>query len=123
MENVGAGGDVRFADYDRIGGLFGAQRDWVAAPGHSYRLAIDGRSAVLAHDSIRSFVETYRAADLAGIEYRGNLPIGLLVEPEADRSPILPGLEAMQIAVSDLGEGNAHLPALEGHFGRGGQSR
>src|SRR6185369_17726189 len=60
----------------------------------------------------------HRSANLAGIEDGGNLAVGFLVEPEANRGPIFLGLETMEIAVGDLGEGNADLSTLESYFGR-----
>ena len=80
---------------------------------------IDRRGAVLANHAVRPLVETDRAANLAGVEDRGDLAVRLLVQPEANLDAIFPGLEAMQIAIGNLGQRNAHLSILESHFGRG----
>ena len=77
LEHARAGRDVRLVNDDRIGGgLFRFERHRIASSGHAYGLPIDRRGAVLADDAIRSFVETDRAADLAGVEYRGHFAVG-----------------------------------------------
>src|SRR5450755_3762598 len=118
---MGAGRDVGLSNDDRFGGLFSVQRNRIAATRRAYGLSVDRRGAVLAHHAIWSLVETHRSANLAGVEYSCNFAIGFLVEPEANLGPMLFGLEAMKLAIRDLGQRNVDLSILESHFRRRGQ--
>src|ERR1700733_6033829 len=102
LEVVASGRDVGFGNNDRIVGDLRPQRDWVAPSGHSDRLRINGRSAVLADHTVRTLVEAKRAADFAGIEQRGDFAIGLLIKPEAHFNTTLVCLVAMQLTVVDV---------------------
>src|SRR5712692_951459 len=114
-----ARGDVRLPDYDGGGGLFSVQRNGIASAGRAHRLPVDGGGAVLANHSVLSLVEADWAANLAGIKYGSNFAVRFLVQPEANGRAILFGFEAVQIAVGNLGQGNAELAVGEGHFGCG----
>ena len=113
LKNVDAGGDVGFANDYRVTGLLGMERNGIASPGHADRLSIDRRGAVFANHSVRSLVEPNRTANLAGIKHGRNFAVRLLVQPEANRNAILFGLEAVKVAIGDLGQGNAELAVAE----------
>src|SRR5437879_10613335 len=121
-EHAASARDVGLLNDDGVGGLHGLQRHRVAATGRADGLRIYRSSAILADHPVAFLIEAYRAADVAGVEYRGDLAVGLLIEPEADWRSILLGLIAVQIAVGDLRERDFDLPVCETNFCRGRQS-
>ena len=60
------------------------QRNRIASSRLSHGLRVDRCRAVFADDLIPTFVETYRAADLAGNKNRRYLAIRLLEQKDAD---------------------------------------
>src|SRR5262245_43374675 len=102
LEVMRSAGDVCFTDDHRIGGHLGLQRNWIASTWHADRLRVDWRGAILAHHTARTLVEANRSTDLAGVKQRGDLAIGLLIEPEADFSAVFLRRKPVQIAVRDL---------------------
>src|ERR1700757_3213720 len=110
LEVAASGRYVRLRNDDCIRGDRCFQGNRIASTSHAYRLSINGRSTILADHAIGSFEESHRAADLAGIENRGNLAIWLLIEPEADFDLTFLRGEPMQISVRHLGERNACFP-------------
>ena len=95
--------DVGFPNDDGIGGLFRACSGiGLQPPVMPTDCALIGRGAVLADHAIGSLVEAHGAANLAGVEDRGDFAVRLLVEPEANLGPIFLGFKAMEIAVGNL---------------------
>src|SRR5437879_12810479 len=115
-EHAASARDVGVLNDDGVGGLRGFQRHWVAATCRADGLRIDRSSAVLADHTVAFFIEAYRAADFAGVEYRGDLAVGFLIEPEADWRSILLRLVTVQIAVDDLRERQLDLPVGQTTF-------
>ena len=88
---------------------FGVKRNRIASPGHPHGLCVDRSGAVLANHAVRSLVEPNRAANLAGIKHSRNFAVRFLIKPEANRAPILLGLETVQVAIGNLGQRNTEL--------------
>ena len=114
LEDVGAGGDVGLANDDRVT-QSARLRSGIGLhpPVMPDGLSVNRRGAVLANHAVRSLVEPDRAANLAGVKHRRNFAVGLLVQPEANRDAILPGLEAVKVAIGDLGQRNTDLAVAE----------
>src|SRR5277367_3638179 len=97
-----AGGNIGLGNYNRICCNLRLQRHRIAAARHSHRLRINWSGTVLADHSMRTFVESDAATDLAGVEQRSNFAIRLLIEPEAHFNAAFFCLKAMEFAVINL---------------------
>ena len=73
LEELGPGSQVSFPNHNAVSSRGCRQWYGIAAARSSDRLRVDRRRAVLAHKPILPFEEANGAADLASIEYRGNL--------------------------------------------------
>src|SRR4051812_10904299 len=96
------GFEIGLLDDHRVAALAGVERNRVAAATLSDSLRVYRRSTVFADQTLRSLVITDRTADLAGVEYRGDLAVGLLIEQEADLGSTHLGRVTMQIAIGNL---------------------
>src|SRR5262249_6312299 len=96
-----------------ICGHIGLEWHRVAPTCCAHGLGIDRRRAILTDHAIRTLVEPYCTADFARIKDAGDFAIRLLVEPEANLSPVFVGLEAMQVAIRNLSDRNADLSVRE----------
>src|SRR5215467_8184298 len=110
LEVMRAGSNLGFLNKDGSRRLIKRERNWIASALCSDRLTIDGRCTVFAHYPIRPFVEPYAAADLAGVEYRREVSIRLLVKPEPYLSAILSCGKTMQVSIRNLRQRNDRLP-------------
>src|SRR3989304_3431362 len=123
LSGVGGGGGRRAAEpahrNHQLAALeAGADRDGVAAARQADGRDIDDRGAILADDVAAFVVVALGAADLAGVERRGQRPVGPADDEEARRR-VPPGeAEAVQVAVVDLRRRQGGF--FRGGFARGG---
>ncbi len=79
-----------------------------------------GAAQFLQTTPFAALVKPDRPANLASVEHGRDLAVRLLIQPEADRRPILLRLEAVQVAIRNLRQRNTHAPVGERNFGSGG---
>ena len=124
VEDRDEGAEVGGGDGDLASGVGGLEGDGVAAAGLTHGGGVEGGGAHLADDSLGADVEAYRAADLAGVGYGGDVAVGFFVEEEANFggvsfSVVELDAVAVELVVVDLGGGDGDLGSDEGD-GRGG---
>src|SRR5690348_852414 len=113
LEHGDAGEQVGFLDDNGVRGRVGLQRHRIASAGCSNGLRVDRRGTVFAHDSTWSLEEAYRTANLAGVEYRDHFTVRFFVEQEANVSSAFPRDVAVQVAIRNLDQRNAHCTVAE----------
>src|SRR5437879_2227028 len=101
-----AGSNIGFFDNDGRRRLIGRERNGIASALGSNRLAVDGRSTILADYAVRAFVESHAATNFAGVKYGGDFSVGLLIKPKTYFSAVFLGGEAMKIAIRNLRQRN-----------------
>src|SRR5438094_9958504 len=104
-----AGSNIGFFDNDGRRRLIGRERNGIASALGSNRLAVDGRSTILADYAVRAFVESHAPTHFAGVIYGRDLAVGLLIKPEAYFIAAFIGGEAMKIAFRHLPQWKTHL--------------
>src|SRR5438445_8392400 len=108
-----AGSNIGFFDNDGRRRLIDREGNGIASTLGSNRLAVDGRSTILADYAVRAFVESHAATNFAGVKYGGDFSVGFLIKPEANFSAVFPGGEAMKIAIRNLRQRNTRLSIRE----------
>src|SRR5438046_4996165 len=115
-----AGSNISFFDDDGGRRLIGRERNGIASALGSNRLAVDGRSTILADYAVRAFVESHAATNFAGVKYGGDFSVVLLIKPKTDFSAVFLGGQAMKIAIRNLRQRNTRLSIRErNRSGRG----
>src|SRR5204863_7621787 len=108
-----SGSNIGFFDNDGRRRLIGRERNGIASALGSNRLAVDGRSTILADYAVRAFVESHAATNFAGVKYGGDFSVGLLIKPKTYFSAVFFGGEAMKIAIRNLRQRNTRLSIRE----------
>src|SRR6266704_6834275 len=115
-----AGSNIGFFDNDGRRRLIGRERNGIASALGSNRLAVDGRSTILADYAVRAFVESHAAANFAGVKYGGDFSVGLLIKPETYLRPVFSRRKTMEISIRNFRHRNTRLSIRErNRSGRG----
>src|SRR5437867_12944584 len=110
-----AGSNISFFDDDGGRRLIGRERNGIASALGSNRLAVDGRSTILADYAVRAFVESHAATNFAGVKYGGDFSVGLLIKPKTYLCHVFSRRKTMEISIRNLRHRNTRLSICKRH--------